>query len=147
MTIIHKDFKTMWYSIWVVDLWKNYSSTDRIASQLGNLELSGNLAALEKSQGNHFGEFHKNSKNQGKASEFLLCETNIVGTSFNTVPMLFSQNSFYHILCLIYIIARHQHILDCIWQWKSFIYKSIAKLILISALANCAWNQKSGEKK
>ena len=56
------------------------------ASQSGSLKLSGNIEALEKSQ--------------ESVSEFWSC-----GISLNTVSVLFSQNSFYLIFCL---VAKNQ---------------------------------------
>ena len=41
---------------------------------------------------------------------------NVAGAPFNTVLILLIQNSFYHILCLTYFMAKYQQILDCICQ-------------------------------
>ena len=44
----------------------------------------------------------------------------------------FQRINFCHILYLIHFIAKHQSILDCIWHWKSFIYKTVSKLINVN---------------
>ena len=74
-----------------------------LPGKLGNLDFSGNLVVFEECQG----KFHENGKNQGKVREFWSCGMNIVGTSFKTISILFSQNRFYCSLCLIYFIAKH----------------------------------------
>ena len=90
-----------------------YYACNRVANRLRNVKLSGKVAVIEK-------KVRKFNENQGVVMKFQSYWINIAEISFYTVSLLFLQNTFYHILCLIYFITKHCQILDCMRQWNIF---------------------------